>query len=481
MVKKQQKIQEFSMAVRKTKNIKELMQWKIDGALLESKFKSNDFAKIINYLIRKVIYVYYDVYAREILDSRGNPTIEVEVELESGVFGRAAVPSGASTGAFEAVELRDGDKSRYFGKGVLTAVDNVNSIIAKEIIGMDALNQVEIDERLIEIDGTHNKSKLGANATLGVSMAVAHAAASELGISLYNYIGGVNAKTLPVPMMNILNGGAHADNNVDIQEFMIMPVGAKSFKEAVRMCAEVFHNLKLVLKELCYNTAVGDEGGFAPNLTSNEEALQVIVEAINKSGYKPGEDIFIALDSAATEMYKKDGKYHLEGEGVVKSSEEMVAYYEEIVSRYPIISIEDGLAEEDWDGWKLMTERLGKKIQIVGDDLFVTNTERLSKGLEMGVANSILIKLNQIGTLTETLDAIKMANRAGYTAVVSHRSGETEDVTIADLVVAVNAGQIKTGAPSRTDRVAKYNQLIRIEEFLGSSSIYAGKKAFFNL
>lgn len=422
-----------------------------------------------------------DVYAREILDSRGNPTVEVEVELESGAFGRAAIPSGASTGAFEAVELRDGDKGRYLGKGVLTAVDNVNSIIAPEIIGMDALNQVEIDERLIEIDGTHNKGKLGANAILGVSLAVAHAAAGEVGMPLYQYIGGVNAKTLPVPMMNILNGGAHADNNVDIQEFMIMPVGAESFKEALRMCAEVFHNLKAVLKGRGYNTAVGDEGGFAPNLTSNEEALQVIVEAINKSGYRPGEDIFIALDSAATEMYKEDGKYHLEGEGVVKSPEEMVAYYEEIVNRYPIISIEDGLAEEDWAGWKLMTEKLGKKIQIVGDDLFVTNTERLSKGIEKGVANSILIKLNQIGTLTETLDAINMANRAGYTAVVSHRSGETEDVTIADLVVAVNAGQIKTGAPSRTDRVAKYNQLIRIEEALGSSSKYAGKAAFFNL
>lgn len=422
-----------------------------------------------------------DVYAREILDSRGNPTIEVEVELESGAFGRAAVPSGASTGVFEAVELRDGDKGRYLGKGVLKAVDNVNSIIAQEIIGMDALNQVEIDERLIEIDGTHNKGKLGANAILGVSLAIAHAAADEIGIPFFQYIGGVNAKTLPVPMMNILNGGAHADNNVDIQEFMVMPVGAENFKEAVRMCAEVFHNLKAVLKGRGYNTAVGDEGGFAPNLTSNEEALQVIVEAINKSGYKPGEDIFIAIDCAASEMYKEDGKYHLEGEGVVKNFEEMVEYYEEMVNRYPIISIEDGLAEDDWDGWKFMTEKLGKKVQIVGDDLFVTNTERLSKGIEKGVANSILIKLNQIGTLTETLDAINMANRAGYTAVVSHRSGETEDVTIADLVVAVNAGQIKTGAPSRTDRVAKYNQLIRIEEALGTSSKYAGKEAFFNL
>lgn len=422
-----------------------------------------------------------DVYAREILDSRGNPTIEVEVELESGAFGRAAVPSGASTGAFEAVELRDGDKDRYLGKGVLKAVNNVNEIIAPEIIGMEAINQVEIDELLIELDGTPNKGKLGANAMLGVSLAVAHAAADEAGLPLYQYIGGVNAKTLPVPMMNILNGGKHADNNVDIQEFMVMPVGAKSFKEALRMCAEVFHNLKAVLKSKGYNTAVGDEGGFAPNLTSNEEALEVIVEAINRTGYKAGEDMFIAIDAAATEMYKDDGKYHLEGEGVVMGSVEMVAYYEDLISRYPIISIEDGLAEEDWDGWKLMTERMGRKIQIVGDDLFVTNTERLSKGIERGVANSILIKLNQIGTLTETLDAIKMANRAGYTAVVSHRSGETEDVTIADLVVAVNAGQIKTGAPSRTDRVAKYNQLIRIEDGLGTMAKFAGKDAFFSI
>jgi len=422
-----------------------------------------------------------DVHAREILDSRGNPTIEVEVELESGAFGRAAVPSGASTGAFEAVELRDGDKSRYLGKGVLKAVENVNEIIAPEIIGMEAINQVEIDELLIELDGTPNKSKLGANAMLGVSLAVAYAAAEEAQLPLYQYLGGVNAKTLPVPMMNILNGGKHADNNVDIQEFMVMPVGANSFKEALRMCAEVFHNLKSVLKERGYNTAVGHEGGFAPNLTSNEEALQVIVEAINKAGYKPGDDIYIAIDAAATEMYKEDGLYHLEGEGVVKNSEEMVAYYEDLVNRYPIISIEDGLAEEDWDGWKLMTEKLGSRIQIVGDDLFVTNTHRLSKGIERGVANSILIKLNQIGTLTETLDAIQMANRAGYTAVVSHRSGETEDVTIADLVVAVNAGQIKTGAPSRTDRVAKYNQLLRIEEGLGTMAKFAGKNAFFNL
>jgi len=422
-----------------------------------------------------------DIKAREILDSRGNPTVEVEVELESGAFGRAAVPSGASTGAFEAIELRDGDKERYLGKGVLKAVENVNEAISPELIGMEAQNQVEIDELLIKLDGTPNKAKLGANAMLGVSLAVAHAAAAEAQLPLYQYIGGVNAKILPVPMMNILNGGKHADNNVDIQEFMVMPVGATSFREALRMCAEIFHNLKSVLKGRGYNTAVGDEGGFAPNLTSNEEALEVIVEAVNKAGYKPGEDIYIAIDAAATEMYKEDGLYHLEGEGVVKTAEEMVAYYEDLVKRYPIISIEDGLAEEDWDGWKLMTDRLGDKIQIVGDDLFVTNTNRLSKGIERGVANSILIKLNQIGTLTETLDAIQMANRAGYTAVVSHRSGETEDVTIADLVVAVNAGQIKTGAPSRTDRVAKYNQLLRIEEWLGSMAKYAGMNAFFSI
>lgn len=422
-----------------------------------------------------------DIFAREILDSRGNPTIEVEVELEGGAVGRAAVPSGASTGAFEAVELRDGDKSRYLGKGVLTAVKNVNDIIAEEIIGMDALDQVAIDQAMIELDGTPNKGKLGANAILGVSLAVAHAAADACGLTLYQYIGGVNAKTLPVPMMNILNGGAHADNNVDLQEFMVMPVGAKSFREALRMCAEVFHNLRAVLKSKGYNTSVGDEGGFAPNLTSNEEALQLIVEAINKAGFKPGEDVFIALDPAASEFFKEDGKYHLEGEGVALTPAEMVGFYENLVNKYPIISIEDGLAEEDWEGWKLATEKLGKRIQLVGDDLFVTNTERLSRGIEKGVANSILIKVNQIGTLTETLDAITMANRAGYTAVVSHRSGETEDTTIADLVVAVNAGQIKTGAPSRTDRVAKYNQLLRIEDGLGTMAKYLGKKAFFNL
>jgi enolase 1/2/3 len=421
-----------------------------------------------------------DVYAREILDSRGNPTIEVEVELESGAIGRAAVPSGASTGAFEAVELRDGDKSRYLGKGVTKAVENVNAIIAPEIIGLNALDQVGIDNIMIELDGTPNKAKLGANAILGVSLAVAKATAETLGVSLYQYVGGVNAKTLPVPMMNILNGGEHADNNVDIQEFMVMPVGAESFKEALRMCAEIFHNLKKVLKGKGLNTSVGDEGGFAPNLTSNEEALEVIVEAINGAGYKAGEEIFIAMDVAASELYK-DNKYNLEGEGIVKTSEEMVDFYESLISKYPIISIEDGLDEEDWEGWKLLTERLGDKVQLVGDDLFVTNTERLSRGIDMGVGNSILIKVNQIGTLTETLDAINMAERAGYTAVVSHRSGETEDTTIADLVVAVNAGQIKTGAPSRTDRVAKYNQLLRIEEELAYSSQYKGIKNFYNL
>lgn len=428
-----------------------------------------------------------DIFAREIMDSRGNPTVEVEVELEGGALGRAAVPSGASTGAFEAVELRDGDKSRYLGKGVLNAVNNVNEIIAPEIIGMNALDQVAIDQALIELDGTPNKGKLGANAILGVSLAVAHAAAEALGLPLYQYIGGVNAKTLPVPMMNILNGGKHADNNVDIQEFMVMPVGAESFKEALRMCAEVFHNLKSVLKSKGYNTAVGDEGGFAPNLKSNEEALQVIVEAINKAGYKPGEEFYIAIDAASTEMYEEakakgeEGKYFFWKSGFTKTREEMVEYWVDLAGKYPIISLEDGMAEEDWEGWKLLTDKLGKKLQLVGDDLFVTNTERLEKGIKMGVANSILIKVNQIGTLTETLDAIQMANRAGYTAVVSHRSGETEDVTIADLVVAVNAGQIKTGAPSRTDRVAKYNQLMRIEEGLDTMSKYLGINAFFNI
>lgn len=423
-----------------------------------------------------------DVYAREVLDSRGNPTVEVEVWTETDAFGRALVPSGASTGAFEAVELRDGDKDRYLGKGVMKAVDNVNSIIAPEIIGMNVLDQVGIDQVLIELDGTDNKGKLGANAILGVSLAVARAAANELGLPLYQYIGGVNGKALPVPMMNILNGGEHADNNVDIQEFMIMPVGANSFREALQMGAEVFHSLKAVLKDKGLNTAVGDEGGFAPNLTSNEEALKTIVEAIEKAGYKPGEDVRLALDVAATEIYDEEKKmYILAGEGKEYTVEELVNYYEEMVNKYPIISIEDGLAEEDWEGWKLMTERLGDKIQIVGDDLFVTNTERLEKGIELGVSNSVLVKLNQIGTLTETLNTIEMAKVHGYTAVVSHRSGETEDTTIADLVVGTNAGQIKTGAPSRTDRVAKYNQLLRIEDMLGDISEYRGINAFYNL
>lgn len=423
-----------------------------------------------------------DVLAREILDSRGNPTVEVDVLLDGGAMGRAAVPSGASTGAFEAVELRDGDKKRYGGKGVLKAVDNVNNIIANEIIGMDALDQVAIDKLMIELDGTHNKAKLGANAILGVSLAVAKAAANQFGMPLYKYIGGANAKTLPVPMMNILNGGEHADNTVDIQEFMVMPVGATSFREALRMCAEVFHSLKKVLSDKGYSTAVGDEGGFAPNLKTNEEAIEVILEAVEKAGYKPGDDIRIAIDAAATELYnEEDGKYYFPGEGVVRTVDELIDYYAGLVDKYPIISLEDGLAEEDWDGWKKLNERLGDKIQIVGDDLFVTNTKRLKKGIELGSANSILIKVNQIGTLTETIDAIEMANRANYTAVVSHRSGETEDTTIADLVVAMNAGQIKTGAPSRTDRVAKYNQLLRIEEELGDMAIYPGLDAWFNI
>lgn len=422
-----------------------------------------------------------DVYAREVLDSRANPTVEVEVELEDGSMGRAIVPSGASTGAFEAVELRDGDKSRFLGKGVLKAVQNVNEIIAPELIGMNVFDQPLIDKIMIELDGTHNKGKLGANAILGVSLAVARAAAAALGLPLYQYIGGVNAKVLPVPMMNILNGGKHADNNVDLQEFMAMPVGAKSFAEALRMGAEVYHSLKKTLAAKGYNTAIGDEGGFAPDLKSNEEAIQVIVEAIEKAGYKPGEQVAIAMDPAATELYKEDGKYHLDGEGKVLTSEEMVSFYENLVNKYPIVSIEDGLAEEDWDGWKIMTERLGKRIQLVGDDLFVTNTERLSKGIKLGVTNSILIKLNQIGTLTETIEAIQMAERAGYTAVVSHRSGESEDSTIADLVVAMNAGQIKTGAPARTDRVAKYNQLLRIEDELGEVAEYLGMDAFYNV
>ncbi len=423
--------------------------------------------------------IIYDVYAREVLDSRGNPTVEVEIELESGHIGRAIVPSGASTGAYEAVELRDGE-SRYLGKGVMKAVDNVNNVIAPELLGEDALDQVGIDQLLIELDGTPNKGKLGANAILGVSMAVARAAADYLGIPLYTYLGGFNARQLPVPMMNILNGGQHADNNVDIQEFMVMPVGAENFQQALRMGAEIFHSLKAVLKAKGMNTAVGDEGGFAPNLASNEEALTVIMEAIVKAGYKPGEEVFLALDVAATELYK-DGIYHLEGEGVQKTAAEMIDYYEKLVATYPILSIEDGLSEDDWDGWKALTERLGSKVQLVGDDLFVTNTERLQKGIQQNIGNSILIKVNQIGTLTETFEAIEMAKRAGFTAVISHRSGESEDTIIADIAVATNAGQIKTGAPSRTDRVAKYNQLLRIEDNLAYTSAYPGRQAFYNL
>ena len=427
------------------------------------------------------------VYARQILDSRGNPTIEVDVEVEGGIIGRASVPSGASTGSFEAVELRDNDKNRYLGKGVLRAVENVNDVIAPELEGMNVLDQVAIDNIMIELDSTDNKKRLGANAMLGVSLAVAKAAAESLGISLYNYIGGFNAKVLPVPMMNILNGGKHADNSVNIQEFMIMPVGAPRFSEALRMCSEVFHNLKSVLKSKGYSTAVGDEGGFAPNLEEDEEALELIVEAIKKAGFIPGKDFQIALDIAATEMYEeaklkdKEGSYYFWKTDKMFTRDSLIDYYEYLVDKYPIISIEDGLAEEDWDGWKKLTKVLGKNVQLVGDDLFVTNTKRLAKGIKNKVANSILIKLNQIGTLTETLDAINMANKAGYTAIVSHRSGETEDITIADLVVALNAGQIKTGAPSRTDRVAKYNQLLRIEEELDFVSEYLGKNAFFSI
>ena len=421
-----------------------------------------------------------DVYAREILDSRGNPTVEVDIYLEDGAFGRAAVPSGASTGAFEAVELRDGDKARYLGKGTLNAVDNVNTLIAPALIGLDAADQSGIDRFLIELDGTDNKGKLGANAILGVSMAVAKAAAASAGLPLYRYIGGANAKVLPSPMMNILNGGKHADNNVDIQEFMVMPLGAPTFSEALRMGTEVFHSLKKVLNSKGYNTAVGDEGGFAPNLGSNEEALAIIVEAIEAAGYVPGKDVYLALDVASTELYH-DGIYDLAGEGVQKTASEMVDFYEELCSKYPVISIEDGLAEEDWEGWKMMTERLGGKVQLVGDDLFVTNTRRLSKGIAQDTANSILVKVNQIGTLTETLEAVEMAKQAGYTAVISHRSGETEDATIADIAVATNAGQIKTGAPSRSDRVAKYNQLLRIEEELDEVAVYNGIKSFYNL
>ncbi len=428
-----------------------------------------------------------DIIAREVLDSRGNPTVEVEVYLEDGSMGRSIVPSGASTGAFEACELRDEDDSRYLGKGVEKAVDNVNTTIAEALIGMNPFDQVGIDKVLIELDGTPNKSNLGANAILGVSLATAHAAAESIGLPLFQYIGGVNGKTLPVPMMNILNGGKHADNSVNIQEFMIMPIGATSFKECLRMCVEVFHNLKSILKAQGLATSVGDEGGFAPNLKKDEDALVLIVEAIKKAGYEPGKDFKIAIDAAATEMYdeaKKKGKegcYYFWKTDEMFTLDEMIGYWENLINKYPIISLEDALSEEDWDGWKKLTDRLGSKVQLVGDDLFVTNTERLARGIKEGTANSILIKVNQIGTLTETLDAIEMAKRAGYTAVVSHRSGESEDVTIADIVVAINAGQIKTGAPSRTDRVAKYNQLLRLEELLDESGNYAGLDAFYNL
>ena len=421
------------------------------------------------------------VRALEVLDSRGNPTVQVEVVTEGWFSGVALVPSGASTGSFEAVELRDGDKDRYMGKGVTKAVENVNKKIAKEIEGMNVYDQIKIDHKLIEIDGTENKGKLGANATLGVSLAVCKAAANSLGMSVYNYIGGSNAKVLPTPMMNILNGGKHADNTVNIQEFMIMPVGAKSFSECLRMSVEIYHTLKKVLKEKGLATGVGDEGGFAPNLSSDEEALKLIVEAIEKAGYKPGEDVFLALDMAATEMYdaaKKEGKeglYYFWKTNETKNVDEMIDYIEDLVNKYPIISVEDGLAEEDWDGWKKLTDRLGSRIQLVGDDLFVTNIKRLQKGIDNKTTNSILIKLNQIGTLTETLDAIELAKKNGYTAVVSHRSGETEDTTLADVAVATNAGQIKTGAPCRTDRVAKYNRLLNIEDELEDSAIFAGR------
>jgi enolase len=422
-----------------------------------------------------------DIYAREILDSRGNPTVEVEVITSEGVVGTAAVPSGASTGEREAIELRDGDKKRYMGKGVLKAVQNVNEIIAPELEGIDVTEQKLIDEIMIDLDGTKNKEKLGANAILAVSLACARAAAISLGLPLYKYIGGAFAHTLPVPMMNILNGGKHADNNVDIQEFMIMPAGADTFREALRMGVEVFHTLKKVLHDKGYSTSVGDEGGFAPNLKSNEEAIEVILKSIEKAGYKPGKDIYLALDAASSEFYSK-GKYNMAAEAKPeKSSDEMVEYYSYLLAKYPIISIEDGLAENDWDGWKKLTDQLGKKVQLVGDDIFVTNTEILAEGIKKGVANSILIKLNQIGTLTETLAAIEMAKRAGYTCVISHRSGETEDTTIADLAVATNAGQIKTGSLCRTDRVCKYNQLLRIEDELLDQAYYPGIKAFYNL
>lgn len=419
-------------------------------------------------------------YAREILDSRGNPTVEVEIVLEDGTVGRAAVPSGASTGVHEAVELRDGDARRYKGKGVIQAVEHVNDAIADALIGLDATRQIEIDELLLRLDGTSNKGKLGANAILGVSMAVAKAAANYVGLPLYQYLGGTNAHELPVPMMNILNGGQHADNNVDIQEFMILPVGAANFSEALRMAVEIYHTLKAILKEKELGTGLGDEGGFAPNLKSNAEALDVIVEAIKKAGFKPGEEVQLAMDVAASEFYK-GGKYHMLAEGAPKTSAQMINYLAELVEKYPIVSIEDGLAEDDWKGWAALTKKLGDKVQLVGDDLFVTNVERLAMGIEKGVANSILIKVNQIGTLTETFRAVEMAKRAGYTAIVSHRSGETEDTTMADIAVALNAGQIKSGAPARTDRVAKYNQLLRIEEDLGPAASYKGMEVFYNL
>ena len=427
----------------------------------------------------KDYYEIVDVLAREILDSRGNPTVEVEVTLDDGTVGRAAVPSGASTGIYEACELRDGDKGRYLGKGVQKAVENVNGEIAECLQGLNVLDQPTIDKILIELDGTPNKTRLGANAMLGVSLACARAAANALGLPLYQYVGGCNAKTMPVPMMNVLNGGAHATgSNVDIQEFMVMPVGAPSFKEALRWCAEVFHTLKKVVPA----SGVGDEGGYAPNLDSDEDALKALVTAIEKAGYKPGEDFMIAIDCAVSDWYsKEDGLYHLPKRGITMSAAEMVEMYKGFCDRYPIISIEDGLGEDDWEGWKLLTDELGSRVQLVGDDLFVTNTERIRMGIRQKVANSVLIKLNQIGTLSETLDAIQMAHRAGYTAVISHRSGETEDTTIADLTVAVNAGQIKTGAPSRTDRVAKYNQLLRIEEELFDVPVYPGKDAFFSI
>ncbi|KGF48362.1 enolase [Veillonella montpellierensis DNF00314] len=420
-----------------------------------------------------------DVYAREIMDSRGNPTVEVEVYLEDGTIGRAAVPSGASTGMFEAVELRDGG-TRYNGKGVLKAVANVNEIIAPAIEGYDASEQVAIDKIMCELDGTPNKANLGANAILGVSMAVARAAAESYDLPLFQYMGGPNAKELPVPMMNILNGGAHADNNVDIQEFMIMPVGAASFSDCLCNCAEVYHTLKAVLKSKNLATSVGDEGGFAPNLSSNEEALQIICEAIRQAGFEPGKDFMLAIDAASSEFYE-NGTYNLAGEGVIKTSDEMIDMYESLCKKYPIISIEDGLAEEDWEGWKRLTERIGDTVQLVGDDLFVTNTERLAKGIALGAANAILVKVNQIGTLTEAFNAIEMAKRAGYTCIISHRSGETEDSIIADIAVAVNAGQIKTGAPARSERVAKYNQLLRIEDMLAETAEYHGTDVFYNI